>query len=145
MSLSVTLACCCSKSHVAAIRIAVVLSLRGMHRHPPRATSLIAGAEGTGGVCGLSIIHGPLPEPETWPRLLALGSIRYIRGPISSPRMRRGSRGGSPPLTFMGNRASVSITEHRSQDFAYTPIFRYLRVLMWIWSIHDFVCWMMNI
>lgn len=49
VSLSVTLACRCSKSHVAAIRIAIVLSSRGMHRHPPRATSLIAGWKGREG------------------------------------------------------------------------------------------------
>lgn len=100
----------------------------------PRATSLIAWEEGARararGVCGLSIIHGPLPVPETRPRLLALGSIRYIRGPISFPRYattKRARRGSTPslpplppclsaaasrppcyPLTFMGNRASVS-------------------------------------
>lgn len=99
----------------------VALSSRSVHRHPPRATSLIAGDGGArGDVCGLSIIHGPLPKPETRPRLLALGSIRYIRGPISSPRMRRRSRRGattrvSLPLTFMGNRASAYI-DHRTRS-----------------------------
>lgn len=48
--LSITLVYRCSKSHVVAIRMrmALALSSRAMHRHPPHATSLIAGVDRAG-------------------------------------------------------------------------------------------------